>query len=252
MKTISLNNSAFISVDNTKTFEDQNLNELYVKEWEDVAVLSKKILDLCKTYGMFTINVLEKHPLGHISLAANYKDKNVFDLITYEEVKEWTEENNGIGERAEFSLSELKKFLSEVGSQRLWPDHSIQNTEWVELMEPLKEAEFDLTIVKGTNPGREAYSGFDETELEQKLQTKEIKKLFISGLATDYCVGKTAEHASDKWFEVYLLSDAIRGVAESSTKEMFDILTAKWVKSITSEEFQDSISQNFDPEKITD
>ncbi|MEI6118065.1 MAG: isochorismatase family protein [bacterium] len=65
-------------------------------------------------------------------------------------------------------------------------------------MEPLKEAEFDLTIVKGTNPGREAYSGFDETELEQKLQTKEIKKLFISGLATDYCVGKTAEHASDK------------------------------------------------------
>ncbi|MEI6118064.1 MAG: hypothetical protein WCP92_02125 [bacterium] len=73
--------------------------------------------------------MLEKHPLGHISLAANYKDKNVFDLITYEEVKEWTEENNGIGERAEFSLSELKKFLSEVGSQRLWPDHSIQNTE---------------------------------------------------------------------------------------------------------------------------
>lgn len=46
-------------------------------------------------------------------------------MITYEEVQERTEENNGIGERAQFTLAELKKFLSEVSSQMLRPDHGI-------------------------------------------------------------------------------------------------------------------------------
>jgi len=114
MKTTSLNNSAFVSVDNTRTFEDKGLNELYVAEGEQAAFASKKVTDICKTCGILTINVLEEHPLGHVSLAANYKDKNPFYLLTYDEVKDRTEEDNGIGERAEFNLSELKKFLSEV------------------------------------------------------------------------------------------------------------------------------------------
>jgi len=252
MKTPALKNIAFISVDNTKTFEDKNLNELYVPEWEQAAFASKKVADFCKTYGILTINVLEKHPLGHVSLAANYKNKKTFETITHEEVQTWTEEDNGIAERAEFNLSELKKFLSEVRIQRLWPDHSIQNTEGVELTQPLQASDFDLTIVKGTNPGREAYSGFDETILDDELKKRDIKKVFISWVATDYCVGKTAEDGADKWFEIYVLTDAIRGVAEASTKEMLDILTAKWVKSITTEEFKEIISQSFDPETITD
>jgi len=158
MKTIVLPTTAFISVDNTKTFEDKNLNELYVTEGELAAHASKKVADICNDYGIITINVLEEHPLGHISLAANYKNKNVFDLITYDEVQAWTEEENGIGERAEFTLSELKKFLSEVGSQKLRPDHAIEKTEGVELTQPLEESDFDIKIIKGTNPAREAYS----------------------------------------------------------------------------------------------
>lgn len=105
---------AFISVDNTRTFEDKTLNELYVTEGEEAASASKKVADLCRKYGILTINVLEEHPRGHLSLAANYKGKKVFDTITYDEVKEWTEEENGIGERAEFSVEDLKNFLSEV------------------------------------------------------------------------------------------------------------------------------------------
>lgn len=158
METLSLNNSAFISVDNTRTFEDKNLDELYVPEGEQAAFTSKRVADICKTYGVLTINVLEKHPLGHISLAANYKDKKAYEDISYEEVQSWTEEQNGIRERAQFNLSELKKFLYEVKIQKLRPDHSIHDTEGVELTEPLQTSDFDLTIVKGTNPGREAYS----------------------------------------------------------------------------------------------
>ncbi len=121
--------NAFVSVDNTETFENKALDELYVQDGEQVALQSKQLADLCRAYGMLTVNVLEKHPIGHISLAANYKDKQPFDTITYEEVQSWTEEENGIGERAQFSLSALKKFLSEVKEQVLWPDHSIKDTQ---------------------------------------------------------------------------------------------------------------------------
>lgn len=118
-----------ISVDNTQTFENKDLNELYVHEGEQAAYGTKKIMEACKYYGITMINVLEEHPIGHISLAANYKNKNPFEVITFDEVKSWTEENNGIGERAEFTLSELKKFLAEVGAQMLWPDHGIKHTQ---------------------------------------------------------------------------------------------------------------------------
>ncbi|HBB04353.1 TPA: hypothetical protein DCZ39_05695 [Patescibacteria group bacterium] len=128
---------------------------------------------------MLTINVLEEHPIGHVSLAANYTDKNAFDCITYDEVKAWTEENNGIGERAEFTLPELKKFLSEVGSQVLRPDHSIQKTPGVELTPPLQASDFDIKIIKGTDAAKEAYSGFDETTLHETLQKKDIDQIFI-------------------------------------------------------------------------
>lgn len=110
----SISKFAFISVDNTRTFEDKKLNELYVPEGEEAASASKKVADLCRKYGILTINVLEEHPRGHISLAANYKNKKVFDSISYDEVKEWTKEENGISDRAEFSVENLKKFLSEV------------------------------------------------------------------------------------------------------------------------------------------
>ena len=148
MKTITITNDAFVSVDNTRTFEDKSLNELYVQDGEQAALTSKTVTDLCRQYGILTINVLEKHPLGHLSLAANYTDKKAFETITYEEVQAWTEEKNGIGERAEFTLSELKKFLSQVKEQMLRPDHSLQNTEGVELTQPLQTSDFDLTIVK--------------------------------------------------------------------------------------------------------
>lgn len=249
MKTISLKKSAFISVDNTKTFEDKSLNELYVPEWEQAAIASKKVAEACKRYGILTINVLEEHPLWHISLAANYKDKKAFDSIAYDEVKTWTEENNGIGKRAEFTLSELKRFLSEVWSQMLRPDHSIENTSWIELAEPLQESDFDIKIVKGTNPAKEAYSGFDETNLDHILKKRNIKKVFIGGVATDYCIGKTALDAKDLHYDVYIVSDAVRGVSQASTKEMVDLLTTEGVKFIHTKEFNKHIQQSFHHEK---
>jgi len=243
MKRSDTKNIAFISMDNLKTFGKKALNELYVNEWEQVAQSTKELTESSRYFKILTINVLEEHPVGHISLAANYKNKNVFDLITYEEVKNWTEEENGIGERAQFTLSELKEFLSEVGSQRLRPDHAIEKTEGVELMEPLEEEDFDLKIIKGKNPAKEAYSWFDETTLDEELKKREKKILIISWLATDYCVGKTALDARKKWYEVYVISDAVRGVAQSTTQEMLDLFTAEWINYITTKELYALLSK---------
>ena len=167
---LNANETAFISVDNTQTFENKNLNELYVAEGEQAALATQEIIQLCKPYGITLINVLEEHPIGHVSLAGNYNNKNPFDLLTYEEVAQWTEENNGIGERAEFTLKELQSFLKEVGAQMLRPDHSIEHTQGVQLTAPLQESDFNIKVIKGQNPSREAYGAFDETDLDEILK----------------------------------------------------------------------------------
>lgn len=236
MNRSNIKSIACISVDNTKTFEDKNLNELYVNEWEKAAQATKELIEACRYYKITTINVLEEHPVGHISLAANYKNKNVFDLITYDEVQAWTEEDNGIGERAEFNLSELKKFLSEVGSQRLRPDHAIEKTEGVELTQPLEEEDFDLKIIKGTNPAREAYSWFDETTLDEELKKREKKILLMSWVATDYCLGKTALDAHKKWYDVYVVSETIRGVAKETTDAILQTMQDEKIQFITTKD----------------
>jgi hypothetical protein len=51
-------------------------------------------MEACAYYGITLINVIEEHPLGHISLAANYKDKKPFDSINYFEVADRTDEEN--------------------------------------------------------------------------------------------------------------------------------------------------------------
>jgi len=54
---------AMISVDNTQTFENKDLNELYVNEGEQAAHGTQKIMEACKYYGITMINVLEEHPI---------------------------------------------------------------------------------------------------------------------------------------------------------------------------------------------
>jgi nicotinamidase-related amidase len=237
-----MKNTALLSVDNTKTFENKTLNELYVAEGEQASLATKKAIELCKPYGITLINVLEEHPRGHVSLANNYTDKKPYDLLTYEEVAKRTPEENGIGERAEFTLSELKSFLAEVKAQMLRPDHSLENTEGVQLAEPLQESDFDLKILKGQNPAREAYSGFDKTVLNAELQKRGIEKLLITGVATDYCVGQTALDAVNQGYQTYLLSEATRGVALESTQAKLVELMNAGVKIITLNQLSNLLS----------
>ena len=67
-------------------------------------------------------------------------------------------------------------------------------------------------ISKAITADEEAYSGFSNTSLHQQLLDAAIKRLFIGGLATDYCVLNTVDDASRNGYQVYLLEDAIRAV----------------------------------------
>lgn len=240
---------AMISVDNTQTFENEDLHELYVGEWEKAAHATKKIMEACKYYGIQTINVLEEHPLWHLSLAANYKNKKPFEMINYFEVAHWTDEENGLSERAEFTVAELKTFLKELSlewkSQMLRPDHGIVGTQWVQLSEPLNESDFDVKVVKWTNPAREAYSGFDETNLDEELKKRWKKILLVWWVATDYCVWQTALDARTKGYEVYMIQEAIRWVAKETTDTMISLLKDNAVKFISSMELFTILQKNF-------
>jgi nicotinamidase/pyrazinamidase len=130
-------------------------------------------------------------------------------------------------------------------SQMLWPDHGVKNTKWVELSEPLKESDFDLKVVKWTNAWREAYSGFDETVLDEELNKKWKKILLLWWVATDYCVWQTALDGQEKWYQVYLINEAIRWVAKETTDTMIKILEDNEVKFISSMELFNILEKKF-------
>lgn len=93
-----------------------------------------------------------------------------------------------------------------------WPPHCIQESEGAKFHPDLKLSSDATIISKAMDPCKEAYSGFDETELADKLKNQGVKRVFVGGLATDYCVKNTVLDARELSFEVVLLLDAIRGI----------------------------------------
>jgi len=84
-------------------------------------------------------------------------------------------------------------------------------------------------ISKGSNPDVDAYSGFQGTELLDLLRKVDAKRVYVGGLATDYCVKNTVLDSIKFGFETYLLLDAVRGVelkAGDSEKAIREMLSA--------------------------
>lgn len=94
----------------------------------------------------------------------------------------------------------------------IWPPHCVQGNEGAEYALDLQLPEETVIISKATDPGKEAYSGFDGTDLHDRLQELGVERLFIGGLATDYCVLSTVRDGLSLDYEVYLLEDASRAV----------------------------------------
>lgn len=98
-----------------------------------------------------------------------------------------------------------------------WPAHCIQGTEGAKFHPDLELPEDMEIISAGMDPNSQGYSSFEGVNeqgvsFEESLRGREIKHLFVGGLATDYCVKTTVLDALQKSFRVTVLMDAIKGV----------------------------------------
>ncbi|MCS6764649.1 MAG: bifunctional nicotinamidase/pyrazinamidase [Candidatus Protistobacter heckmanni] len=127
------------------------------------------------------------------------------------------------------------------GNQVLWPDHCVQGTEDAALHKDLKIPQAELIIRKGFHKDMDSYSAFLEadgktsTGLAGYLQQRKIKTVFVTGLATDFCVAWTAMDARKLGFNVYVVEDATRGIdLNGSVAKAWADMKAKGVKRIQS------------------
>ena len=95
----------------------------------------------------------------------------------------------------------------------VWPTHCVQKTEGASFHPELKMPKDNLLIIsKGTSPDFDAYSGFQGTMLDALLKERGIKRIFVCGIATDYCVFHTALGGIHLGYQVFVLTDAVKGV----------------------------------------
>lgn len=127
------------------------------------------------------------------------------------------------------------------GNQVLWPDHCVQGTDDAALHKDLKLPTAQLIIRKGYNPGVDSYSAFEEadrktvTGLAGYLKARGIKTVYVTGLATDFCVAWTALDARKAGFEVYVIEDATRAIdLNGSLAAAWKQMAAKVVKRVQS------------------
>src|SRR5246500_3901209 len=129
------------------------------------------------------------HTPGHISFASTHAGKKPFETIDLP-----------------------------YGKQVLWPDHCVQGTDGASLSKDLSIPQAELVIRKGFHKDVDSYSAFLEadgktsTGLAGYLKGRKIKRVFVAGLATDFCVAWTALDARKAGFEVYVVEDACRGI----------------------------------------
>ncbi len=94
----------------------------------------------------------------------------------------------------------------------IWPPHCVAGTDGAAFAPSLRLPADATVISKGSSRDKDAYSGFEGTDLSERLRAAGVKRVFVGGLATDYCVLNTVRDALADDFQVFLLEDAIRAV----------------------------------------
>ena len=150
------------------------------------------------------------HPRGHISFASSHAGAKPFEIM------------------------ELP-----YGPQVLWPDHCVWDTHGAEFSTDIELPHTQLVIRKGYHEVVDSYSGFQEadrrtkTGLEGYLRERKFRRLFIAGLATDFCVNWTAVDSAHAGFETYVIEDACRAIDTSgSLAQAWADMNAAGVKRI--------------------
>ena len=154
------------------------------------------------------------HPPGHASFASSHAGKRPYDVV------------------------ELA-----YGRQVLWPDHCVQGTADAALHAELNVPQAQLILRKGFHPQVDSYSAFQEadrttrTGLDGYLKQRGITRLFVTGLATDFCVAWTAIDARRAGYETWVIEDATRAIdLDGSLDAAWRDMAAQGVHRIQSSE----------------
>jgi len=93
-----------------------------------------------------------------------------------------------------------------------WPPHCVAESPGAAFASGLALPASATIVSKATGSDEDAYSGFGGTELDRVLRERGVRRLFVGGLATDYCVLNTVRDGLAKGYAVMLLTDAVRAV----------------------------------------
>ena len=136
------------------------------------------------------------HPPGHSSFASVHPGRKPFDTVDVD-----------------------------YGPQVLWPDHCVQDTVGAAFHRDLDIRRAELVVRKGFRPKVDSYSAFFEndrrtpTGLGGYLRERGFRRLFLAGLATDFCVRFSAEDSSRLGFEAIVVEDSCRGIGANGSME---------------------------------
>ena len=136
------------------------------------------------------------HPRGHVSFASSHQ-----------------------------GMVPLQTIELPYGTQILWPDHCVPGTRGADFHPALASVYAQVIVRKGFNPMLDSYSALYEndrksaTGLRGYLRERGIRRLFIAGLALDFCVQYSALDARRDGFEVTVIEDAVRGIDVNASVE---------------------------------
>ena len=177
-------------------------------------------LTLKEGYGLVIVDV-QKDFLPGGSLAVQGGDKIIAPLNGYVEAAQ--AKGLPIFATRDWHPPDHCSFKEQGGP---WPPHCIVDSKGAEFSSELSLPPSAVVISKGIEVEKDAYSGFQGTDLDEKLRSSGIHRLLIGGLATDYCVLNTVKDAIKQGYRVLLLQDAIAAVnvqpedREKAIKEM--------------------------------
>lgn len=152
------------------------------------------------------------HPQGHRSFASAHEGKKPFEVIYL----------NGL-------------------QQVLWPDHCVQGTPGAELSNAIHLNKVEAIFRKGMDSGIDSYSGFYDngyrkaTGLAGYLKARAVDRVFVVGLAADFCVYYTALDALKEGFETVIIEDATKPIDVQGFEKAKKDLTAKGGNIMNSE-----------------
>ena len=152
------------------------------------------------------------HPRGHLSFASSHSGKTPYQTIDVA-----------------------------YGTQVLWPDHCVQGTSGAAFREDLAVPHAELVLRKGYHREIDSYSAFYENDRKTRtglagyLRERGFRRVFLAGLAFDFCVRYSAEDARHEGFTAVVIEDACRGIdvdgSVAATQAVFNKLGVRGVKA---------------------